>query len=299
MNLFAKKETLVENIAFFAIMASLNIIFVVITAFIPIILFALILFLTFSSAFVSLLCKKKYFPIYLIATVAICCLIDLSDTIFFIVPSMISGFIFAFLYEKKISTSILFLINTFVLMGFTYVSFIILDAIFNVTIVDTMFFIFDITEFQYKDFIVAPVIFLTSLGQVVISYIIIDNEMPKLGFESRDVDSFIVNCAVIIASLLFMILSAFVFPKLCYLFLIIAVWFSINLIIYLIRTKKILNIVFLIILLILTPFIIAIFNPIIPKPFHLLTISFDTLLILLISIVNYYLLKIPAEYKIN
>ena len=90
-----KRETLVQNIAYMAIMAAINVVFVLITTLVPALLFLMIFVLPLTSTMVTLLCKKKYFPIYAVATIGLCMVVTLwkiDDTIFYVIPSIITGF---------------------------------------------------------------------------------------------------------------------------------------------------------------------------------------------------------------
>ena len=98
MALFKKRETLVQNIAYMAIMAAINVIFVLLTALLPPLMFLMVFVLPLTSAVVTLFCKKRYFPIYFIVTIGLCMLasfgIYIFDTFFYVLPALISGFFF-------------------------------------------------------------------------------------------------------------------------------------------------------------------------------------------------------------
>ena len=89
----AKRETLIQNIAYMALMAAINVIFVLLTTLVPVLMFLIIIVLPLTSTMVTLLCKKKYFPIYAIATIALCMIVTIwkiDDTIFYVIPSIIT-----------------------------------------------------------------------------------------------------------------------------------------------------------------------------------------------------------------
>ena len=300
MKFFSKKETLIENIAFFGLMAAINVIFVVLTTFIPILLVILVIFLTFSSTFVTLFCKKIYFPIFLFATLLICLLINLSDSLFFVTPSLLTGFIFGLMIEKKVPQSILLVLSTLIQIAFTYISYFIINAVFGVSIVDTLFIVFKITSFEYKQMLIAPFIFVISFAQVLLSYIAIIFELPKLGIELDGLKSKLTyDFFGILASILVMILSIFVYKNLTYLFLLFAMLFSIDIVILIIKTKHVLSIAILGISIFLGLILVAVFYAIIPSPFKLTLIAIYALLVILVGFINKYLLKVPSEYKIN
>ena len=98
MELFKKRETPVENITYLGIMAAINVIFVLLTNVLPVLFFLIVFVLPLTSAVVTLFCKKAYFPIYFIVTLALCFLVNLGfhifDTFLYVFPSLITGFLF-------------------------------------------------------------------------------------------------------------------------------------------------------------------------------------------------------------
>ena len=80
------RESLVQNITFMAMMAAINVVFVVLTTFVPVLVFLIVFILPLTSVLVTLHCKKIYFPIYAVATIGLCliCTIwQIDDTIFY------------------------------------------------------------------------------------------------------------------------------------------------------------------------------------------------------------------------
>ena len=97
MNIFKKRETLLQNMTYMGIMAAINFIFILLSSFIPFLLFVLVFILPLASAVVTVFCKKRYYIIYFVVTGALCLLINAPDTMFYVIPSLITGFIFGFL----------------------------------------------------------------------------------------------------------------------------------------------------------------------------------------------------------
>jgi len=61
MSVFKKRETLIQNITYMAIMAAINVVFVVLTTLVPLLMFLIIFVLPLTSTVVALFCKKKYY----------------------------------------------------------------------------------------------------------------------------------------------------------------------------------------------------------------------------------------------
>ena len=278
MKVFSKKEKLVENIALFGLMVALNVIFVVLSTFVPFFLFVLVFLLSFSSALVTLLCKKRYFVLYAIATLAICMVINASDALFFVLPAIVSGFIFSFFTENKIPTTITLFVSTLIQVVFTYISYFLINIIFNVSIIDTFFIIFKLTEFEYKSYLVAPFIFLISLGQIIFSYIIIESQISKFGYETVDIpNKYYFNIIGILASCVFTALSILFYSDFTLLFLCFAIWFSVSETINLISKNKPIIFIILGIELFIQVVLYAILSGIIPSPNQLLLLEIYSL----------------------
>ena len=101
MALFEKKTTLVHHIAYMGMMAAINLIFIVLATYIPLMMFLLILVLPFASTVVSYYCLKRYYLIYAVATIGLCFIFNISDTLFYVVPAIASGFLTGFLLNKE------------------------------------------------------------------------------------------------------------------------------------------------------------------------------------------------------
>ncbi len=228
--MFKKRETLTQNITYMGIMAAINVIFVVLTYFVPFLLFVLVFILPLSSTIVTLFCKKKYFPIYAIATIGICILATMnnfSDTLFYVIPSILSGFAFGILVEKKASSLWIILISTIITIGFGYAFIPLIKFLYGTDIVDVFAKMFNLKDFPYLNYVIPCFICFISLAQSTISYIVIKTQLPKLGYEINDNIS---HYSTYIGSLVFIVLDIlfiFVYPSLSYLFAIGVLFFSI------------------------------------------------------------------------
>ena len=110
MGLFSKKETLIQNMTFMGIFSAINVVISLLST----ILFAvatpisilLIIVLPLTSTVVELFCKDKYYPIYLFSTIGLSLVVtmwDMQNTIFYLIPSVFTGYIFGLLTKKRIS----------------------------------------------------------------------------------------------------------------------------------------------------------------------------------------------------
>ena len=184
MALFKKRETVVQNIAYMAIMAAINVIFVLLTAILPPLMFLIVFVLPLTSAVVTLFCKKRYFPIYAIATVALCLLttmgIYIYDTFFYVIPSLITGFVFGLLIEKRAPAIYIIVGSTALQYVLSYLTFLILDMILpDINFIDALLSIFGLRDFVYKEVFIHLFLFTLASIQTAFAYFILKKEVKN------------------------------------------------------------------------------------------------------------------------
>lgn len=135
MSFFKERKTPAENIAFMGIICAVNAVFSLISAFLPIGAIFIMLVLSLGSALVAKLCKNKYWPIYLLAAIAISVAVtawDFSTTLFYTIPAICCGLLFGILKKIKVPTPLCILGVTVVQIGFTYLSILLINAIYGI-----------------------------------------------------------------------------------------------------------------------------------------------------------------------
>lgn len=202
-----------------AIMAAINVIFVLLTTFVPFLLFLLVFLLPLSCTLVVLMCPKKYFIIYAFATIGLCLIVtiyNISDTLFYIIPSIITGFVFAVCVEQKLNYSICIILASFVQFGLSYAAIPLIKLITQVDILlvfENAFGIKDLENLQTYEFLA---VFLVSFVQELISYLVIKYGLQKLNYKVEEDKSslLIIGFALLInlfLSLLFILLKWSIF----------------------------------------------------------------------------------------
>lgn len=189
MKLFQKRETLLQNMALMGIMAAINIIVAVLAAFFPVISILLVLILPLSSTLVEIFCKDKYYPIYAFATIGlslVATLWNMETTIFYIIPSIATGYIFGLMSKKNIPSIYSILAASVLQAGITIAFIPFINFVFDVDFIDTFLTFFKVSDFEYvRDFVLA-FIFAISSVQITLSYIIVSNEIKKFGIEPNE-----------------------------------------------------------------------------------------------------------------
>ena len=298
--MFKKRETLTQNIAYMGLMAAINVVFVLLTYFVPFLIFVLVFILPLTSVIVVLFCEKKYLPIYMLATIGLCLIATLnnfSDTLFYVIPALISGVAFGLLVERKISPIWIIFASTLITTGLSYAFVPLIEAIYGQNIITVFLTVFKVNEFKYIDFMVPCFIYLISLIQSLLSYIVIRSQLPKLGI-NIEVESQCLPLAIGggISALLVGI-SIPLFPTFSYFFSLWLIYFSCYFIVSLSMSKKTYVLVCFGLFISVEFVLFAILYISIPFPFGFLLVDILFLLIICLGIVDNYL--ITNKHKVE
>ena len=305
MTLFQKKETIVQNIAYMAIMAAINVIFVLLTAVLPPLMFLIVFVLPLTSTTITLLCKKRFFPIYFVVTVALCLIatsgIYIFDTFFYVIPSLITGFIFGILVEKNVPSIYIILISTVIQYALTYLTFFIVGKIFiEINFIDALLSIFGLSEFQFKDVFAHVLIYALASIQTVFTYVFIKFVIRRIGFElNLSIRNKFVPLIVTFVSVVCSVIFLFFYVPLTYVFILL----TLPLLIYEIASIAIDRNKLFCILIIVSVFVevgvFALFYTRFPHPTGIIMLTPLYIFISCIYFANILFMKKTNEDKIN
>ena len=292
MALSQKKTTLVHHITYMGIMAAVNLVFIVLATYVPLMMLLLILLLPFASAVVSYYCLKRYYPIYAVASIGLCLIFNISDTIFYVVPAVISGFVIGFLLKKKIHPFWMILSTTMINAVLTYAFIPLINAISGTDFVLTLVAIFKLQDFTYRNELVYIFIFIISLMQCFLKHFVLLSDVKKIGIEiNTRIDSF---APYIIGFEIFMLASigfAFFFLPLALVFVCVSLCFTLVLLADILASKKLFIYIILGIATFVGLLLFAMFYPKIPKRYSPVLFLIFPLLICVVNFVNNYLAK--------
>ena len=298
-----KKETLTQNITYMALMAAINVIFVLLTAFLPYLFFLIVFVLPLTSAIVVVHCKKIYFPIYAFATIGLCMVCTLwkiEDTIFYVIPSILSGFLFGLMSEKKVPSIWIIMATTVLQIGLTYASMPLIKLITGKDIVEVFATVFLINDFKYLAYVVPSFIFFMSLTQEIITYVVIKEELAKFGVKYDEPKALDLILFISLAtSLVLTLIFAFVYGPISYLFAMFSLFFGIYSIVYLISLNKKTIYIYLIATLFVTVFLFTLLYKLPPQPLGLLFANIYLVFVAILLLLNKYLLSRNKNCKIE
>ena len=231
MSLFQKRESAIQNIAYMGIMAAINVIAVVLMNYVlPVLFLPFALFMPLTSTVVTLLCKKSYFPIYAIATIGLCFLVsinNISDTLFYVIPSVLTGFAFGMMIEYKFPSIISIFIAGLLYTGLSYVTIPLIDFIYGQNMIYVIATIFGLADFQYLYYVVPSFILVLGLIQSTITYGLILIGLPKLGMDNEENESLYLYEGIGLLGSILSFLGYFFFREFSVFFLIFALFFGV------------------------------------------------------------------------
>ena len=272
-------------------MAAIDVIFVLLTYFIPFLLFALVFVLPLTSVVVTIFCQKKYLPIYMVATIALCLISTInnfSDTLFYVIPALISGVIFGLMVENKIPPVWIIFVSTLVTTGLSYAFVPLIELIYNQNIITVFLTVFHVNEFVYIDYMVPCFMFLISLIQSLLSYLFIKAELPKLGINIVEESRFTPLLIISAICLLLIGISIPLLPKLTYFFSLWLIYFGSYILIDLSLRKKTYIYIGFGVAVMATFVLFATVYKFIPNPFGFLLIDSLFIIIICLGIVDNY-----------
>ena len=296
MALFQKKTTLVHQITYMGIMTAINLVFIVLATYVPLAMLLLILLLPFVSAVVSYYCLKRYYLIYAIASVGLCLIFNISDTIFYVVPAILSGFVIGVLLDKKIHPFWMLLSTTIINAALTYAFIPLINLISGSDIVLTFLTIFHLQDFPYRTELVYVFVFLISLVQCFLTLFVLLSDAKKIGIEvNTRIASFTPYIVGFELSALASICFAFFFLPLAFFFVCISLCFAFVLTADVLMSKRKLIYILFGISLFVGLLLFAVFYPKLPKRYSPILFLIFPLFISVINFVNNYLAKQSAN----
>ncbi len=196
-----------KALTFSSIMSAISIVLILITFFSNDIGLFLILVLPLCASLVAVKVNFKYSLIYFLSTFLISC-IDFQIALFNVIPSLLSGIVFGKLIKLYIQGYYIIFINSLCLLIFQIVATYLVNAIYQIDIIKTTSQILKLNEEVFDDgyFVF---LFMLSLVEASLSYLIITSELKKLDYifnekKNHFVISIVIECVSILSSIIVM-----------------------------------------------------------------------------------------------
>lgn len=184
MAFFKKKETPAQNLAFCAIMASFDALLSLLGALLPLSSLFLMILAPLISSFVGYFCKKRYYALYIFAALGVSIAVsawDFQNTLFYLLPSLLSGVLYGLFLERKVPTSFSLFIVSLTQFLFFFVSYYLVKWIYQIDMVEKLLSLFGkpLNELSFSAFLLLGLGY--SFGGSAISHLVFSLIAPKLG----------------------------------------------------------------------------------------------------------------------
>ncbi len=220
-----------KALTFSSIMSAISIVLILVSFFSGDIGLFLIFILPLCASLVAVYVDFKYSLIYFISTFLIS-YFDLQLALFIVIPSLVSGIIFGKLIKIYLQGYYIIIINTLALLllqiGATYL----IDLIYKINLVDSIGKILKLNEVTFNNAYIL-FLFLLSLIEISLNYLIISSELKKFDFEFKETkDHFLLNFFIEIILIIASITLMFFNHQYGFLFVGISLFFGVVLAYY-------------------------------------------------------------------
>lgn len=220
-----------KALTFSSIMSAISIVLILVSFFSGDVGLFLIFILPLCASLVAVYVDFKYSLIYFISTFLISCF-DLQLALFIVIPSLVSGIIFGKLIKIYLQGYYIIIINTLALLllqiGATYL----IDLIYKINLVDSIGKILKLNEVTFNNAYIL-FLFLLSLIEISLNYLIISSELKKFDFEFKETkDHFLLNFFIEIILIIASITLMFFNHQYGFLFVGISLFFGVVLAYY-------------------------------------------------------------------
>lgn len=229
MNFFKSKNTLLENMTFMALMSAINVIVSLLISFIFYLAIILVLILPLTSILVGLYCKKRYYPLYIICTLLLCFLVTMYDplnTLFYVFPALISGFVLSFLIRVNIPAVYLVVASSLINLGFNYLFIPVIRFFYGQDVLLTLQTLLGLANYNNFYILVPTLLYIFSFLQSLLSLLIIKDELKKFNYPISNDDRFLyLDIVLMILFATLKIVFSFYFVDFAYLMMILSIIF--------------------------------------------------------------------------
>lgn len=290
-----KRDTLIKTICLMGLMAAINVVFTLLTSFVPLLSVLLIIFLPLTSAVIEITCKDRYFPIYFFATIGLSAAVSaltFDFAFFYVIPSMITGYIFGLMSKKNLPDMLsIFIASVFqTILSFAFVP--VIELVTEVNIIDYAAKLFHINDRFVYDNSIILIFFLIALVQTILSFIVVDNELKKMKMKS--VPIFRATPVAFLGGIIAIILAvslSFVSLPISYFCLGIAWYFAVFCFIFAAQDKDKIYMALTGFTVLVNILLFAAFNQSLEKGYSFLLIGITPLMTCLLSLAFYFLKK--------
>ncbi len=187
MKFFSVRETPTQNLTFVALMAGFDAILCLVGAFVPLSSIFLMLLVPLVSAAVSLFCKGRYIPIYVLGAVGVSLAFsawNIMNTLFYLIPGLLVGVTYGLFWKLKFPTVINIFLVSLLSFGLFYASISLMWVLFDgVDMINVLLTFIGRGNDPISRQIFPLFAFAYSLAQIAITHIFVVYELQRMGIE--------------------------------------------------------------------------------------------------------------------
>lgn len=206
-----KKYEGVKALAFVSIISAICLILILVTHFAGGIGLILLLTLPLCASLVSLSVSRRYILTYVVATLLMS-IIDLQLALFVVLPSLLSGTLFGVLIKRYIHGYYIIIIASLFQLIIEIGSIYLIRTLYNVDMIKTIGSLIKLNDNEFHQ-IIYLFIFLLSLIEVSLSYLIICNELKKISFSFNEKNNQFVPILIMNITCFVLSITTFFFIK--------------------------------------------------------------------------------------
>jgi len=232
MSIFKKRETPVENIAFLGIISALLAIVSLVASFIPLAFLGVAILSPLIAAIASYYAKDRYIIVFALSASLLCLMVTLynyNETIFGVIPGIISGSFFGFLLKKKMPSSLIITLSSILQFALNYLGLLLIKALTDINIIETGIALLGLNGRGNINYFVPCFIYTYALAESSISFLVIEGALEHFG--EKETSWYILDKIMPCISLTLLGLAlgfAFLLPPLAYVFMAIGIYLSLT-----------------------------------------------------------------------
>ena len=250
--MFKEKKTTVENMTYVAIMSAIVVVISLLTSFIPMAGAVFGLVVPIIGTLVALFAKPRFSIVFIVVTVllsVVASLYAIQNTMFFIIPPVITGLIFGLLLRKGIGPSVSLIACAITQAIINVGVYFAIDILYELNVIQMLLDLLNLATHRYIDTIIGLGVLMFALIQFILSYILVYPYAERFtNNKTNNKKELLVHLLICSLSPILMVISVYFAPFLSYVFFGVSIYSACFLLYSIITEKKILKIIYVIFL---------------------------------------------------
>ncbi|OQC10336.1 MAG: hypothetical protein BWX74_00684 [Tenericutes bacterium ADurb.Bin087] len=169
-----------------ALMGAINVIFALVSSYLFAFSLLIMLFLPLASIIVAINIELKYYPVYLLGTLALALVLNLGNidnTLFFLLPILTSGLAFGLLIKYNIPDIIILLVVSGINLLTTLITIPIINLIYDINFLAVFATFIGFNNLEYGALVLPSILTLLAVMQTLITLVIVTQDAALFRLE--------------------------------------------------------------------------------------------------------------------